>query len=201
VTCDRLGPVVVASLDRFGAEIARRNADQPNSLPLVRTAQMELIRLGCASGRPDGSLTSTQAALGRYLKIEGQSADNPVVTKDIVNELIKHSTRVCPLTCNTGETQKGDVCIADEKATPAPSTSTATRKNNDDDEDNARARRKQQATRDREQDQPRRQQQKQASQPEPRAPRQQALARPSVSSGGGGGGGGSGSHTMIGVGF
>jgi len=215
VTCDRLGPVVVASLDRFNAEIARRTADQPNSLPLVRAAQMELMRLGCASGRPDGSLTSTQAALSRYLKIEGQPTDNPVVTKDIVNELVKHSTRVCPLTCNTGETLKGDICIADEKATPAPapSTSTASRKNSDDDnararrknnddDDSAASRRKQQATRDREQDQPRRQQRQQASQPEPRAPRQQAAARPSVTYGGGGGGGGGGGHsTMVGVGF
>jgi Caspase domain len=213
VTCDRLGPVVVASLDRFNAEIARRTADQPNSLPLVRAAQMELMRLGCASGRPDGSLTSTQAALSRYLKIEGQPTDNPVVTRDIVNELVRHSTRVCPLTCNTGETLKGDVCIADEKATPAPapSTSTASRKNSDDDnararrknddDDSAASRRKQQATRDRDQDQPRRQQRQQASQPEPRAPRQQAAARPSVTYGGGGGGGGGGHSAMVGVGF
>jgi hypothetical protein len=198
VTCDRLGPVVVASLDRFNAEIAKRNADQPNSLPLVRSAQMELIRLGCYTGRPDGSLTSTQSALSRYLKIEGQPSNDPVVTKDIVADLVKHSTRVCPLQCNTGETLKGDVCIADEKSTPAPSTSTASRKNSDD--DNTPARKKQQATRDRDQDQPRRQQQqpRQASQPEPRA-RQQALARPSVTSGGGGGGGGH--STMVGVGF
>ena len=180
---------------------------------------MELIRLGCASGRPDGSLTTTQAALSRYLKIEGQPTDNPVVTKDIVAELVKHSTRVCPLTCNTGETLKGDVCIADDKAAPvAPPSMTATRRNsdeddkarsrrkNDDDEDNARSRQKQQATRDRDQDQPRRQQQQrqQVSQPEPRAPRQQAqVARPSVISGGGGygGGGGGGHSTMVGVGF
>jgi hypothetical protein len=210
VTCDRLGPVVVASLDRYNAEIARRNADQPNSLPLVRAAQMELIRLGCATGRPDGSLTTTQAALSRYLKVEGQPADNPVVTKDILGELTKRSTRVCPLTCNTGETLKGDVCIADEKSEPAaPPSMSATRKNNDDDaprarrknnddDDSAAARRKQ-ATRERERDaEPPRRRQQQVSQPEPRAPRQQALARPSVSSGGGGGGG---SHTMIGVGF
>jgi hypothetical protein len=198
VTCDRLGPVVVASLDRFNAEAAKRAANAPNSLPLVRTAQMELIRLGCYTGRPDGSLTSTQTALSRYLKLGGQPADNPVVTKDLVAELVKHTTRVCPIECQTGESLKGEVCIADEKATPAPAPATASRKNNDDD-DNARARKKQQANRDRDQDQPRRQ--KQVQQPEAPHVRQQALARPSIVSGGGGGGGGGGSHTMIGVGF
>lgn len=195
VTCERLSPVVTASLERFNAEAAKRAAEAPNALPLVRSAQMELIRLGCYVGRPDGSLTSTQAALSRYLKIEGQPADKPMVTKELVAELVKRSTRVCPVECKSGETLKGEVCVADEKAAPAPAT--ASRKNGDED-DNARTRRKQ-AARDRESDQPRRQQ-KQASQPEPRAPRQQALARPSITSGGGGGGGG-GSHTMIGVGF
>jgi hypothetical protein len=191
-----LGPVVTASLDRFNAEVAKRAAEAPNALPLVRAAQMELIRLGCYVGRPDGSLTTTQTALSRYLKIEGQPADNPVVTKELVAELVKHSTRICPLECRSGESLKGDVCVADEKAAPAQAPATASRKNNDD-EDNGRARRKQQATRDRDQDQPRRRQ-KQVSEPEPRAPRQQALARPSITSGGGGR-----SHatTMIGVGF
>lgn len=194
VTCDRLGPVVTASLDRFNTEAARRAAEAPNALPLVRSAQMELIRLGCYVGRPDGSLTSTQSALSRYLKIEGQPSDNPVVTKALVAELVKHSTRVCPLECRTGETLKGEVCVADEKAQPAPPPATASRKNNDN-EDNARARRKQQATRD--QDQPRRQPKQIVSQPEPPRARVQALARPSITSGGGGGG----HSTMIGVGF
>jgi hypothetical protein len=194
VTCERLGPVVTASLDRFNAEAAKRAAEAPNALPLVRAAQMELIRLGCYVGRPDGSLTSTQTALARYLKIEGQPADNPVVTKELVAELVKHSTRICPLECKSGETLRGEVCVADEKAAPAPAT--ASRKNNDD-EDNGRSRRRHQATRDRDQDQPRRRQ-KQASEPEPRAPRQQALARPSITSGGGGRGH---ATTMIGVGF
>ena len=189
VTCDRLGPVVVASLERFNAEVAKRAAEAPNSLSLVRSAQTELIRLGCFTGRPDGSLASTQAALSRYNKIEGLPTDNPIVTKDVVADLIKHSTRVCPLECNTGETLKGDVCVVDQKA--APSTSTASRKNGE--EDNAR---RKQAAREREQGQSRRREHKQASQSEPRA-RQQALARPSVTYGGGGGG----AHTMIGVGF
>ncbi|HLZ02683.1 MAG TPA: caspase family protein [Bradyrhizobium sp.] len=189
VTCDRLGPVVAASLQRFNAEVAQRTAEAPNSLPLVRSAQTELIRLGCFTGRPDGSLTSTQAALSRYNKIEGLPTNNPVVTKDVVADLVKHSRRVCPLECNAGETLKGDVCVVD-KTTPAPATSTASRKNND--EGNAPSRRKQAA---REHEQPHRREQKQASRPEPQA-RQQAMARPS-----GGGGGGGGHSAIVGVGF
>ena len=191
VTCDRLGPVVVAALDRFNAEAAKRAATQPNSPELVRSAQNELIRLGCLTARADGKLGApTTSALSRYLTIEGQSAANPGVTEALVAELTKHTTRVCPLECKAGETLKGETCVADQKPEAAPAT--ASRKT-DEDEANAPRRRKQAV---REQEQPRR------SKPAPEAPhvRQQALARPSIVSGGGGGGG-SGSHTMIGVGF
>src|SRR5882757_9093367 len=192
VTCDRLGPVVVAALDRFNAEAAKRAATQPNSPELVRSAQNELIRLGCLTAKADGKLGApTTSALSHYLTIEGQSAANPGVTEALVAELTKHTTRVCPLECKAGETLKGETCVADQKPEAAPATAS---RRTDEDEDNARRRRKQAV---REQEQPRR------SKPAPEAPhvRQQALARPSIVSGGGGGGGGSGSHTMIGVGF
>jgi hypothetical protein len=186
MTCDRLGPVVVAALDRFNAEAAKRAASQPNSPELIRSAQNELVRLGCLTAKP------TMSALNRYLTIEGQPSANPSVSEALVAELTKHTTRVCPIECKSGETLKGETCIADQKPEAAPAT--ASRKN--DDEDNARQRRKQ-AVREQEREQPRR-----SRPPAPEAPhvRQQALARPSIVSGGGGGGGG-GSHTMIGVGF
>jgi Caspase domain len=207
VSCDRLGPVVVAALDRFNAEAAKRAAAQPNSPDLVRSAQNELVRLGCLSAKtdvnkadgnkPDGKLSApTASALGRYLTIEGQPADNPSVTEALVAELTKHTTRVCPIECKSGETLKGETCVADQKPAAAPAT--ASRKN-DDDED--KARRRKQAVRE-----PEREPAPRRAKPAPEAPhvRQQALARPSIVSGGGdggGGGGGGGSHTMIGVGF
>jgi hypothetical protein len=202
VSCDRLGPVVVAALDRFNAEGAKRAAAQPNSPELVRSAQNELVRLGCLSAKADGNKADgnkadgrlsppTASALSRYLTIEGQPADNPSVTEALVSELTKHTTRVCPIECKSGETLKGETCVADQKPVAAPAT--ASRKN-EDDEDNARRRRKQ-AVREQEREAPPRR-----AKPAPEAPhvRQQALARPSIVSGGGGGGG---SHTMIGVGF
>jgi hypothetical protein len=202
VSCDRLGPAVVAALDRFNAEGAKRAAAQPNSPELVRSAQNELVRLGCLSAKADGNKADgnkadgrlsppTASALSRYSTIEGQPADNPSVTEALVSELTKHTTRVCPIECKSGETLKGETCVADQKPVAAPAT--ASRKN-EDDEDNARRRRKQ-AVREQEREAlPRR------AKPAPEAPhvRQQALARPSIVSGGGGGGG---SHTMIGVGF
>jgi hypothetical protein len=186
LTCDRLGPLVAATLDKFNAEAARRAAALPNSPQLIRSAQAELVRLGCLTGKVDGTLGApTKSALGRYMTIEGQPADDVSVTEALVAELTKHTTRVCPLECKADQTVKGETCVAAEKPA-APET--ASRSKSDDEED-ARARRKQ-ANRDQERDQGRR------SKPAPEAPRarQQALARPSIVSGGG-------SHTMIGVGF
>ena len=187
VTCDRLGGVVVAALDTFKAETAKRAATEPNSPELIRSAQTELIRLGCLTGKVDGSLTpATSAALSRYMKIGGQPTENVKVTTGLVTELGKHASRVCPIECKVGETLKGDTCVADEKKAPA----VAAKPKNDDDD--APARRKQQATtRPAERAKPVAQ--------ELVAPRakQTAVARPSIVGGGGGGG----HSTMIGVGF
>ena len=185
VTCDRLGGLVVAALDTFKAEAAKRAATQPNSPELIRSAQAELIRLGCLSGKVDGALSApTLAALSRYMKIEGQPTENVKVTEALVTELTKHATRVCPIECKAGETLKGETCVADKPAAPAVA---AKPKSEDDD---AASRRK-----------PQQQVARPKPAPEPVAPRakQQAVARPSIVSGGGGGGGGS--HTVIGVGF
>jgi len=179
VTCDRLGGLVVAALDKFNAESARRAAAQPNSPELVRSAQAELIRLGCLTGKVDGTLNPpTSAALSRYMKIEGQPTENVKVTEALVTELAKHATRFCPIECKAGETLKGETCVTGEKAPAAAAKPKS-------DDDDAASRRKQQAARPK-------------PAPEPVAPRakQQAVARPSIVSGGGGG-----SHTIIGVGF
>jgi hypothetical protein len=185
VTCERLAPVVVAAIDRFNAEVAKRAATRPNSPELVRTAQTELVRLGCLSAKADGKLNDqTMSALSRYLKIEGQPADNPSVTEALVAELNKHATRVCPIQCDPGETLKGAACVADRKPQAPPAI--ASRKS-DEGEDTARHRKQA----NREEAQPRRRK----SAPEVPRAREQALARPSIVSGGGG------SHPLIGVGF
>ena len=196
VTCDRLGPVVVAAIDRFKAEAARRAAIAPNSPQLLTSAQNELVRLGCMTGKADGTLSPvTTAALTHYLTIEGQPTDKLSVTQDLVTELSKHTTRVCPIECKSGETLKGETCVADKPAETAPAT--ASRKSDDKEDTPRRKQAKSQPEREREQ--PRRPKPAVAAAPEAPRARQQALARPSIVSGGGGGGGGA--HTMIGVGF
>jgi Caspase domain len=185
VTCDRLGPMVVAALDRFNADAAKRAASLANSPQLVRSAQTELLRLGCLTGKVDGTLNDpTRAALGRYLSIGGQPTDNISVTDALVTELTRHTTRVCPIECEADKTLKGEICVAYEK--PGAPSATVARKS--DDEKESRPSRRQ-ASRDQERDQPRR------SKPSDAAPRakQQAQARPSIVSGGG--------HAIIGVGF
>ena len=190
VTCGRLGPAVIAALDRFNAEATTRAANEPNSPQLLRSAQGELIRLGCFTGKADGALASTQAALSRYLSIEGQRSANPAVTKDAVAELTKHATRVCPIECKSGETLKGDTCVADQK--PAAPPAAASRKH-DENEDNVPSRRKHASREAEREPPPRRQKPAQVEAPQVR---QQALARPSIVPSAGGG-----AHTMIGVGF
>jgi hypothetical protein len=195
VTCDRLGPVVVAVIDRFKAEAAKRAAVAPNSPQLITSAQSELIRLGCMTGKIDGTLNpATSAALSRYLTIEGEPTDKPTVTESLVTELSKHTTRVCPIECKTGETLKGETCVADKPVDAAPAT--AARKSDDNDDASRRKQAKSQPDRDTPKKKP-----AVAATPEAPRARAQALARPSIVSGGGGGGGGGGSHTMIGVGF
>ena|ERR1700741_3140721 len=116
---------------------------------------------------------------------EPQPSDNPNITEALVAELTEHRTRVCPIRCPTGETLKGDTCVADTKPVAAPAT--ASRKS-DESENSARSRHKQ-ANRQQEREQPQRP--KAVSLEVPNM-RQQALARPSIISG---------SHTMTGVGF
>ena len=81
VTCDRLGPLVVATLDKFNTEAAKRAAALPNSPELVRSAQTQLARLGCLTGKVDGTLNTTKSALGRYMSIKGQPSNSTDVTE------------------------------------------------------------------------------------------------------------------------
>ena len=107
---------------------------------MLRAAQTQLIRLGCLTGKVDGTLNATtKTALGRYLSIEGQPTENASVTEGLVAELTKHATRVCPIECRSGETLKGETCVADEKPKAPPAVASRPKDN----EDDARSRRKQ----------------------------------------------------------
>jgi hypothetical protein len=125
VTCERLGPAVVAAIDRFNAEAAAHSGAVANSLELVRAAQVELARLGCFDGKIDGSLTTTEDALVRYRSSHGQKMTSPDITEALVADLAKETDLVCPMSCRNGEVSKGDTCIAN--ASPSEAI-TATRR-------------------------------------------------------------------------
>jgi hypothetical protein len=122
----------------------------------------------------------TRVALGRFYTLQSKAepaADAPI-TASLVDELTKHGARVCPLECKSGETAKGNSCVADK---PAP---TASRRPRDDDEDEPA--RKPKPKRQAERERPARA----AARQQPRPAARQQASRPS--------GGGA---TMIGVGF
>lgn len=178
VTCDRVGPQVLATVDKFKADVAARAAATPNSPQLILAAQTQLIRLGCQLPvKPDGKLNdATKSGLARFLTLKGKPSTDLIITTALVTDLNSQTARVCPLECKSNEVARGDQCVSVDK--PAAPAVTSRRK--DDDSDAAKRKRQPEA--------PRQAERKPA--PEPRA-RVQAVARPS------GGGGG----TMIGVGF
>jgi hypothetical protein len=114
LTCERLRPLVVAALDRANAA---PNVDTPEQ---VRSAQAELIRLGCFAGSADGRLDSaTIAAILLYLDKQGIKPSGDVhITDDLVAELSKQSARVCPLVCPPGKVADRDQCVDATRGKP-----------------------------------------------------------------------------------
>lgn len=140
LTCERLRPVVLASLGKAGAAPGA-GAGAPAALPantpiLVSAAQSELRRLGCypAADRSaaDGRLSPvTRDAIQRYFKQRGQKVAKVEVTEAMVSELKEIDGRFCPLICGRGETASGEQCIAaPHKGTSKP-TPVARRTNED----------------------------------------------------------------------
>jgi peptidoglycan hydrolase-like protein with peptidoglycan-binding domain len=89
-----------------------------NSPELVATAQIELTRLGCYSGRPTGVLDeATQKAIETYRSKRQQPADAPAVTESLVSDL-KHQVAVEG--CTAPSTGSPTIAKRDETAEPEP---------------------------------------------------------------------------------
>jgi hypothetical protein len=86
---------------------------EPGTAALISLAQQELTRVGCYSGTTSGELDqATREAVRQYEKAQGQTATNDVViTRDLLAELEKQTTRICPLICPAGQTAQGDQCV------------------------------------------------------------------------------------------
>ena len=102
LTCERLRPQVVASLDKLTSELDKSAAppSPPANTPqLIASAQKELARLGCYSGDTGGKLdAATKDAIKKYQAQTEQPVTGIAVTDSFVLELGKRKLRVCPAT-------------------------------------------------------------------------------------------------------
>jgi Caspase domain len=90
-----------------------------NTSDLIHAAQIELSRLGCFSGKPDGSLNAaTKSGIDRYLSRRGRPDPDAVVTESLVSELRNQQLKNCQLDCPSGQTADGEVCVAGKKSSP-----------------------------------------------------------------------------------
>jgi hypothetical protein len=207
LTCERLRPLVTAALDHANA------LPDVNTPTQIRSAQQELSRLGCFSGKADGALDpATKSAVQHYESVRGQPAESVDISDAFVSELKAQSTRVCPLVCPKGKVADGEHCIAAEKPPrvahqkdeeePAGRTRAARQK--DEEEPAAHTR----AAREKDEEKPSQKSKPQLSRPEPSPPQQAKRERPAAhprveqaSSYSGGGRSTGGVGTTIGVGF
>ena len=127
VTCERLRPNVVAALEQAAtepdvkapAQASERPKPVPNSPQLVRSAQEELVRVGCLSGDVDGVLGgATRTAIKRYRAQQGKPEADVEISDEFISELKNQSSRVCPLVCPAGQVAETEQCIVAQK--PAP---------------------------------------------------------------------------------
>jgi hypothetical protein len=90
-----------------------------NTSELIHAAQIELSRLGCFSGKPDGTLNAaTKTGIDRYLSRRGRPDPDVVVTESFISELQNQKLKNCQLDCPSGQMADGDICIASKKSSP-----------------------------------------------------------------------------------
>lgn len=91
------------------------NAPAPDpklsSQEVARLIQVELKRVGCATGSADGEWNATaQRALDSFNKRAGTKFDVKLASPEILEAIKTKSSRVCPLVCETGYRADGDRC-------------------------------------------------------------------------------------------
>jgi outer membrane protein assembly factor BamD (BamD/ComL family) len=125
-----------AVLEAKAAEADRQKAEKPavpvvesNTSELIKAAQVELIRLGCFSGKPDGTLNdATKTGINHYLSRRGSPDTDAVVTESFVSDLRNQQLKNCQLDCPSGQRADGDFCVASKKS---PQSSKSARQHDD----------------------------------------------------------------------
>lgn len=80
---------------------------------LTRTINLELGRVGCYSGKPDGEWTSkaTSRAVREFARLANLDVPGTPTT-DFLDILKRQSGRICPLTCTARQVERDGVCVA-----------------------------------------------------------------------------------------
>ncbi|WP_294541225.1 caspase family protein [uncultured Rhodoblastus sp.] len=90
--CARLRPTIADALKSFAPK-QTPDVDTPDQ---IKTAQIELGRIGCYSGKIDGALSaSTRTALQNYFQAQGKSDGPKGVNDDLLGELKGQPVTVC----------------------------------------------------------------------------------------------------------
>lgn len=80
---------------------------------LTRTINLELGRIGCYSGKPDGAWSgkATSTAVKEFTRLA--RLDPPgAPTTEFLDVLKRQTGRVCPLVCSARQVERGGVCVA-----------------------------------------------------------------------------------------
>jgi hypothetical protein len=113
LNCDRLRPFVMAALSEFPDTSSQPSTSRVASQQLIRNMQVELHRLGCFNSEQTGVLNDeTRAGIKRFFAARGRTGDSATASEDLLLDLKQQGKRVCPLSCQSGESAKGDHCIA-----------------------------------------------------------------------------------------
>lgn len=79
---------------------------------LARALQIELARVGCEPGTPDGVWGSaSQQAIRAYNSGAGTRHDDTTPSLSALADVRAHSTRVCLLKCEFGYKVVGETCV------------------------------------------------------------------------------------------
>jgi hypothetical protein len=160
LTCDALKSQVATLVTQLASAVSKNTATATQAEAATRdrilAAQKQLARIGCFPSTPNGQMNdATQTAITRYFAKKGRATTQTEVTDDLVAELSKQSSSVCPVECPEGKAVSGSVCVA--TAAPPP----ASAKKDDDDKpasQRQKNRREETASKPQQQKQPPRQQ-------------------------------------------
>jgi len=80
---------------------------------LTRTINLELGRVGCYSGKPDGEWSSkaTSRAVREFARLAHLDVPG-APTSEFLDVLKRQSGRICPLTCSARQVERDGVCVA-----------------------------------------------------------------------------------------